>query len=52
MFDIKELKEKIQNGGIALSHSLEERVMTNTMTDEDHKFLSRTINIMRDLSKK
>lgn len=52
MFDINQLKHKIQHGGIALSEALEQRVLNDQLTENDYEFLKRAFGDMRDLTKK
>lgn len=51
MFDIKELKDKITNGGMALSLPLEQRILNDQMTEADHIFISKAFGTIRDIKK-
>lgn len=51
VFDIKELKDKITNGGIAVNEQLEQRILNDQMTDKDYEFISRVFGAIRTLRK-
>ncbi|MDQ0062372.1 hypothetical protein [Paenibacillus harenae] len=51
MYDIKQVKDMIENGGIAVNEKLQERIMNDQMTEEDHAFVSRAFETMRGVTK-
>lgn len=51
MYDVKDLKDKIINGGIALSIPLEQRILNDQMTEADHIFISKSLGLLRDIKK-
>lgn len=48
MFNITELQHKVMTGGIAVDESLQNRIMNNQLTEDDYKFLDRSMNIKRE----
>lgn len=51
MYDIKQVKHMIEHGGVAVSESLQERIMNDQMTEQDHTFLARCFGTMRGITK-
>ena len=51
MYDIKQLKQLVESGAIAVNEPLRERMESDSLTEDDHAFLARTFGVMRDIKK-
>jgi hypothetical protein len=51
MYDIKQVKDMLDNGGIAVDPGLEERIRANTLTESDHALISGTMKLKRELER-
>lgn len=51
MYDVKQLKHMIEHGGISVNDRLQERIMNDQMTQQDHAFISKAFGTMRGINK-